>query len=193
MVDPNELDEIIEKKEDKESKSVTEQMADFVEEKEIADAKVKKAVAAKKRKEAKKEKAKVTQPGKIVHVGDPNTLIPQIPPEEKKELESIEITEAATPIEPLTPVEETSTLDEFKLKIVNEFGLSSSVDSHGCFKIKYNNHLILKLLPRKNCRFGVWREIPEEDNKWKAQRIKTDEEEETIINHIKEFIKVNKV
>jgi len=84
-----------------------------------------------------------------------------------------------------------SVLNTFKDKIIKEFGLTEKIDVHGCYGLYYNDYIVLKLLPRKNCRFGVWREVPEKDNKWRAFRINTDEEEQKVINHIKLFIETN--
>ena len=51
---------------------------------------------------------------------------------------------------------------------------------------------MIKLLPRLNCRFGVCREIPEEDNKWKAFKINTNEEQDYVYNHVKKLVELNK-
>jgi len=102
-----------------------------------------------------------------------------------------EIQEKKEIIKESKPELDLSVLNAFKDKITKEFGLTEKIDVHGCFALYYNEFIILKLLPRKNCRFGVWREVPENENKWKAFRIKTDEEEQETIDHIKLFIKTN--
>lgn len=84
-----------------------------------------------------------------------------------------------------------SKLNAFKTKIVKEFGLIEKIDSHGCFALYYKDFIVLKLLPRKNCWYGVWREVPEEGNKWHAFKIKDQAEENKVSAHIKLFIKTN--
>ena len=107
-----------------------------------------------------------------------------------------EVEEETAPAEPTPATKPKSTVDltklnAFKEKITKEFGLSEKIDSNGCITLYYKEMIVLKLLPRKNCRFGVWREEPEEDNKWKAFRINTDAEEQQTVDHIKLFIDAN--
>lgn len=84
-------------------------------------------------------------------------------------------------------------LEQFRDKLVKDFGVVAKVEpSSGNTILRYNNFLIIKLLPRKNCRFGVCREVPEEDNKWKAFRIKTEDEETAVYNHVKKLVELNK-
>jgi len=83
-------------------------------------------------------------------------------------------------------------LNNFKSKIIKEFGLTESMDSNGCYVMKYDGLLVFKLLPRKNCWYGVWREVPEDNNKWRAMRVYNEDDEQTHYNHIKLFIEANK-
>jgi len=83
-------------------------------------------------------------------------------------------------------------LNAFKSKLIKELGLEESVDSNGCFIMKYNGILIFKLLPRKNCWYGLWTEIPQENNKWRAVRVYSAEEEGAYFNHAKELVNLNK-
>ena len=103
-----------------------------------------------------------------------------------EELKEIKESKAVT-----KPELDISVLTNFKDKVIKEFGLTEKIDVHGCFALYYNGFIILKLLPRKNCRFGVWREVPEDKNRWRAFRIKTDEEEQVVLEHIKLFIESN--
>ena len=84
-------------------------------------------------------------------------------------------------------------LEQFRDKLIKDFGVVAKVEpSSGNTILRYNKFLIVKLLPRKNCRFGICREVPEEDNKWKAFRIKTDAEETSVYNHVKKLVELNK-
>jgi len=83
-------------------------------------------------------------------------------------------------------------LNTFKSKIIKDFGLTESIDSNGCYVMKYDGLLVFKLLPRKNCWYGVWREVPEDKNKWRAMRVYNEDDEQTHYNHIKLFIEANK-
>ena len=84
-------------------------------------------------------------------------------------------------------------LEQFRDKLVKDFGIVAKVEpSSGNTILRYNKFLIIKLLPRKNCRFGICREVPEEDNKWKAFRIKTEDEETAVYNHVKKLVELNK-
>ena len=119
-------------------------------------------------------------------------------PMEPTEADLVEETEEEIEGEEDVPVPEPkSTIDltklnAFKEKTIKEFGLVEHIDSHGCCGLYYNDFIILKLLPRKNCWYGVWREIPEQGNKWRAIRVHNQEEENAIYEHIKLFIETNK-
>ena len=77
-------------------------------------------------------------------------------------------------------------LNAFKSKLISELNLEESIDSNGCFVMKYNGILIFKLLPRKNCWYGLWTEIPQENNKWRAVRVYSADEEEAYFKHASE-------
>ena len=79
----------------------------------------------------------------------------------------------------------------FKDKIVKDFGLECRIDSAGHHCLYYKEFLVLKLLPRKNWWYGVCREVPEQDNIWKAFRVYNEEDQKTHYEHIKEFVKIN--
>ena len=51
-----------------------------------------------------------------------------------------------------------SSLETFKSKAIKEFGLTEKMDKNGCYGLYFKDMIVLKLLPRKNCLFGVWRE-----------------------------------
>ena len=84
-----------------------------------------------------------------------------------------------------------SKLNAFKDKVIKEFGLEEKVDNHGCSGLYYKGFIVLKLLPRKNCWYGVWREVPKDDNKWRAFRVKDEQGEKETYDHIKLFIQTN--
>ena len=96
------------------------------------------------------------------------------------------------PEKPTTPTDPTP-LEQFRDKLIKDFGITAKVEpSSGNTILRYNGFLMIKLLPRKCCRFGVCREVPEEDNAWKAFRINTDEEVEEVYNHVKKLVEINK-
>lgn len=84
-----------------------------------------------------------------------------------------------------------SSMNNFKDKITKEFGLTERLDSNGCSGMYYNDFLVLKLLPRKNCWYGVWREVPEDGNKWRTFRVTNPDEENIHYEHIRQFVKTN--
>ena len=117
--------------------------------------------------------------------------------EKEKSIEERTTTPKTEPIESKTtetkPKGDPAKREAFIKKLTDHFGLESTPDQHGCcqLRMKEKGFLIIKVLPRHNCWYGVYREVPENDNKWKAFRIKTQEEEDIVYNHVKTFIKFN--
>ena len=111
--------------------------------------------------------------------------------EKKEEIKEEKVEEPVPEPKPKSTIDLTK-LNAFKEKAIKEFGLTEHIDSHGCSGLYYNDFIILKLLPRKNCWYGVWREIPEQGNKWRAVRVHNQEEENVVYEHIKLFIETNK-
>ena len=186
MVDPNELEDV------EEEKNVLDEIVAFQEKKEQADETNKKLIAEKKKKDKEKESVETEQ---------------ETPPTDEEtenvtstdEIEKIALMEEQPkPVQPpVKPKKEKvlidiSAMNIFKDKLVKDFGLTASVEKSGNTILKYNGFLMIKLLPRRCCRFGVCREIPEQDNIWKAFRINTDEEQEQVYNHVKKLVEVNK-
>jgi len=87
-----------------------------------------------------------------------------------------------------------SHLNAFKEKIIKEFDLESKVDSAGHHLLYFKNYsgVVIKLLPRKNWLFGICREVPEENNIWKAFRIHKPEEIKPHYEYLKKLAEVNK-
>ena len=84
-----------------------------------------------------------------------------------------------------------SHLDKFKDKIIKDFGLTSKIDTVGHHCMYFKDFLVVKLLPRKKWWYGVCREVPEQDNIWKAFRICSEKDEQQHYNHIKTFVDIN--
>jgi len=84
-----------------------------------------------------------------------------------------------------------SHFNAFKEKIIKDFELTSKVDSAGHHLMYYKDFLVVKLLPRKNWWYGICREVPEQDNIWKAFRIHNAKEEQPHYEHIKKFVEIN--
>jgi len=211
MVDPNDLEEVGEEKSteaveaEEANKSVLEQAAEFHERKEEAEEDLKKYKKEKKKTEKKEEKKAAKEADKessaeegnviptIEGVPEPEQPVEEAPKEETPP-EPIEEPKEEVPIEKpakARPVRDVTKLNVFKDKVVKDFGLTETTDNNGCSVLKFDGFLVCKLLPRTNCFFGVWREDPAEDNKWKAFRVYSEEDEQTTYDHIKEFVKVN--
>jgi len=82
-------------------------------------------------------------------------------------------------------------LNTFKTKLKEHFGLKEKEDKHGCYALYYNRYILIKLLPRKNCWYGVWKEMPEENNKWRAIRVYSQEDEDAVYDHVKKLVEIN--
>jgi len=112
--------------------------------------------------------------------------------EHKKEVEEQNKEESKKKAKPKRNIDLTK-LNEFKDKIKKEFALTEEVDSNGCPVLYYKDTTpyILKLLPRKNCWYGVYREVPEEDNKRRAFRVNSEQDEKKHYDFIEKIITVN--
>ena len=161
-----------------------EQAADFHKRKEEAKADLKEYKKEKKKEEKKEEKKKEKEEVKEVSTEEEIAKPTEVPKEESKP-EPVEVKERPKPKRDVTK------LNAFKEKVIKEFGLTESLDANGCTALKFEGFLIMKLLPRANCWYGVWREDPAEGNKWRAFRVWSEKEETETYNHIKEFVKVN--
>lgn len=166
MVEPNEVEEVeeVEKKED-----ITATVAAFQERKTKAAEELKKIKSSKSRSKPVPVPVEKVKP-------DPEIVDDVKQPKPKK----------------VKPPVDMKLLNHFKNKLIKDFGLTESKESSGNIVLKYNKFLMIKLLPRRNCRFGVCREVPEEVNKWKAFKVSTDEEEQKVYNHVKKLVKLNK-
>ena len=87
--------------------------------------------------------------------------------------------------EPLSP------LRKFEEKLVKDFGLTVKIDKYEWHQLFYKEFKVFELVPRKGFRFGVYREDPEQNNKWKCFRVETDEDETRHYAFAKEFIELN--
>jgi len=111
---------------------------------------------------------------------------------EKEQEQDEEKVESKPKTKPVKKEIDLTHFNAFKEKITKEFGLTSKVDGAGHHLMYYKDFLVVKLLPRKNWWFGICREVPEQDNIWKAFRIHNEEEIKPHYEHIKKFIEVNK-
>ena len=145
------------------NKSVLEQMKDFLDRKDAAK---------KDLKDYKKANPKPKQTEQ-----DPEEETKQAP--QKAEQESHKYDEPKT------------YLQEFEDKLVKDFNLTVKIDSYGWHQLFFQTFKVFELVPRKGFRFGVYREDPAQDNKWKCFRVEKDEDETQHYEFAKEFCKIN--
>jgi len=84
-----------------------------------------------------------------------------------------------------------SYLQAFEDKLVKDFGLTVKIDSYGWHQLYYKTFKVFELVPRKGFRFGVYREDPEQDNKWKCFRVTSDDDQNIHYAFASEFVKIN--
>lgn len=137
------------------NKTITQEVTEFRERKEEADAEVKKAKTELKRKETKEKK------------------------EETKE--------------DFLAKSNTVKLDAFIERLKADFNVQVNPTKNNSneFHVKFDNFLICGLMPRNKQWYGIWREVAEEKNKWKAIKVCNQKDEEFEYGYIKEFIKIN--
>jgi len=216
MVDPNELEDV-DKEESTEAEvvqtantSVTEQALEFHRKAEIAREETKKSKsvkkAAEKRAEKKVQQALAKETIANENLADKNeTDLEQSIEEDSGSIPTIEdATNVEQPVEKKPKKEKAVDPDNFNArnntvklrafmdKICKDFNVTTAPDGEDCWKVKFDEFPVLKLLSRANCWFGVWREDPTEDNKWRAFRVWSEKEEQETYEHIKEFIRINK-
>lgn len=88
---------------------------------------------------------------------------------------------------------EEETINEEKINAIVEklksMNFEYKLDKHNCHEFRYNKKLVVKVLPRKGCWYGVWRRVENDLNaKFKAFRIHNENEEAEFIDHVKAIV-----
>jgi len=94
-------------------------------------------------------------------------------------------------IEKTKPEIDNTHLLKFKEKISKDFNLTCRETKDGKHIMYYKEFKMIELLPRKQWWYGVCREVPEQDNVWKAFRVNSEKDEQKHYEHLKTLVKIN--
>ena len=83
-------------------------------------------------------------------------------------------------------------LERFEKRLVTDFNLRVNVDKYGWHQLFFGNFKVFELVPRKGFWYGVYREDPDQDYKWRCFRVTSDEDELMNYAYCKEFVELNK-
>jgi uncharacterized protein (DUF2267 family) len=90
------------------------------------------------------------------------------------------------------PKEAEGYLERFEKRLVHDFNLRVNIDKYGWHQLFFGDFKVFELVPRKGFWYGVYREDPEQDNKWKCFRVTNDQDEAVNYAYCKEFVEINK-
>lgn len=86
-------------------------------------------------------------------------------------------------------VRDLTKLNEFKDKLVNDFGLKEKQNKRGRCSLLFNEKQVLRFIPRTRIWYAIKRKDPEMNNQVQYFKITSQEEEESHYKYVEDFVK----